>query len=161
MPNPQVLFQDFVQNVRAKVRRHLRPEDPDLPPEYVNHPLFLDNAGETRARIFKTLPNSREGALRTPGKLWDYIATMLLQLATEADPAPYSKALDNFFDPNIKTFEFSITHNIEKWTLEVRREGNEVLVGQVQNLCYTTANGLHSAGCFNLGNTIQKQMYSS
>jgi hypothetical protein len=162
MRNPRVLFQDFVQNVRDKFHHQLPPDDSDLPPdlplEYVNHPLFPDNAGETRARIIKTLPSSREEAWRTRGKLWDYIATMLHHLATEANPAPYPKALDDFFDPNIETFMFSITHNIEKCTLEVRREGNDVLVSQVQNLCYNTAKGLHSAGCSNLGNLLQENV---
>jgi hypothetical protein len=72
-----------------------------MPPKYINHELFPDNAGDTRARILKKEPYSKHKAEELNGRLWDYIATMLLRLATVAYPEPYPKALDDFFNPKI------------------------------------------------------------
>jgi hypothetical protein len=105
-------------------------------PEYVNHGPFPANAGNTRARILKQEPCTKHEAEELNGRLWDYIATMLLRLSTEGFPAPYPKALDDFFDPKIQTFKFSKGFIPDRTNIVVRREGTEVLVSRGRQLGY-------------------------
>jgi hypothetical protein len=94
-------------------------EDQPLPsPTYINHPVLPHDARITRARIL----NDAEGV---QGKLWDYIATVLNHLA---NPAGYPKALEEFFDPTVTTFKFSHQHPGTDSSIEIRREGDKVLV---------------------------------
>jgi hypothetical protein len=87
---------------------------PELQPACYMHVIDVSSYKECNDNIVaRALP-----------RLWDTVATVLYQ--TNA------KCLQDFPDPNVKTFEWRKRPN----HMMIRREGNEVIVGTYQNLGY-------------------------
>jgi hypothetical protein len=103
-----------------------------LPPHvvYKNHPLSPVDVKNTRARIFKKLPRNCKEATTFSRNLWDYIATMLDSMK--------SNALEDFFDPAVTSFKFSRRHEGNDDNMNsfiISRTADEVLVSSLHYLC--------------------------